>query len=45
MPGMGLVRDGTACGDNLVIVTMSQLIFMRIVIASPIFINNIDLEY
>jgi len=23
IPGNGLVRDGTSCGDNLVIITMS----------------------
>jgi len=33
IPGMGLVRDGTSCGDNLVII-MTHLTLIRIIIRS-----------
>jgi len=29
MPGMGLVRDGTSCGDNLVIIIISYSLLSR----------------
>lgn len=29
MPGMGLVRDGTSCGDNLVIIIIPYFLLSR----------------
>lgn len=34
IPGMGLVRDGTSCGDNLVIIIIIYLTLMKIIIRS-----------